>query len=67
MLNVLMEGGPMIDPLSMVGRELKTAEEFFALAKNANSPFMREYYRRVGERYLSSQGELKSLKKERAM
>jgi hypothetical protein len=57
----------MIDPLSMVGRELKTAEEFFALAKNANSPFMREYYRRVAERYLSSQGELKSLKKERAM
>ena len=57
----------MIDPLSIVGRELKTAEEFFALAKNANSPFMREYYRRVAERYLSSQGELKSLKKERAM
>jgi hypothetical protein len=57
----------MIDPLSMVGREFKTAEEFFALAKNANSPFMREYYRRVAERYLSSQGELKSLKKERAM
>ena len=52
----------MIDPLSRVGRELKAAEEFFELAKNANSPFMRAYYRRVAERYLSSQGELKPAK-----
>ena len=49
----------MIDPLSKVGRELKAAEEFFELAKNASSPFMQAYFRRVGERYLSSQGELK--------
>jgi hypothetical protein len=49
----------MIDPLSKVGRELKAAEEFFELAKNA--PFMQAYYRRVAERYLSSQGELKSV------
>jgi len=49
----------MIDPLSRVGRELKAAEEFFELAKNASSPFMQAYYRRVAERYLSSQGELK--------
>jgi hypothetical protein len=49
----------MIDPLSKVGRELKAAEEFFELAKNSSSPFMRAYYRRVAERYLSSQGELK--------
>jgi hypothetical protein len=27
----------MIDPSSTLGRELKTAEEFFALAKDANS------------------------------
>jgi hypothetical protein len=52
----------MIDPLSKVGRELKAAEEFFELAKNASSPFVQAYYRRVGERYLSSQGELKSVK-----
>ena len=52
----------MIDPLSRVGRELKAAEEFFELAKNANSPFMQAYCRRVAERYLSSQGELKPLK-----
>jgi len=54
----------MIDPLSKVGRELKAAEEFFELAKNASSPFMRAYYRRVAERYLSSQGELKPLKRQ---
>jgi hypothetical protein len=52
----------MIDPLSRVGHELKAAEEFFELAKTASSPFMKAYYRRVGERYLSSQGELKSAK-----
>ena len=57
----------MIDPSSRVGRELRTAEEFFELAKDADSPFMRAYYRRVAERYLSSQGEFKSLKKDRAM
>jgi hypothetical protein len=34
-------------------------DEFFALSRTATSPFMRLYYRRVGERYLSSQGELR--------
>jgi hypothetical protein len=57
----------MIDPLIRVERELKTAEEFFELAKNAASPFVRAYCRHVAERYLSSEGELKSLKKGRAM
>jgi hypothetical protein len=56
----------MIDPSSTLGRELKAAEDFFALAKNASSPFLQGYYRRVAERYLSSEGELKSLKTERA-
>jgi hypothetical protein len=56
----------MIDPLSKVERELKTAEEFFELAKNAASPFARAYCRRVAEPYHSSQGELKSLKKDSA-
>jgi hypothetical protein len=54
----------MIDPSSKAGRELKAAEEFFELARNASSPFMRAYYRRVAERYLSSQGELKALKRQ---
>jgi hypothetical protein len=48
----------MIDPSSKVGRELKAAEDFFELAKNASSPFLQAYYRRVAERYLSSRGEL---------
>jgi hypothetical protein len=56
----------MIDPSSRLGRELKAAEDFFELAKNASSPFMRAYYRRIAERYLSSEGELKSPKKDRA-
>jgi hypothetical protein len=55
-------GAPMIDPSSKVGRELKAAEDFFELAKNASSPFLQAYYRRVAERYLSSRGELKPAK-----
>jgi hypothetical protein len=37
----------MIDPDSRLGRELKAAEELFALAKTAPSPFIRSYYQRV--------------------
>jgi hypothetical protein len=62
-LNDSKRAAPMIDPLSRAGRELKAAEEFFELAKNASSPFMQAYYRRVAERFLSSQGELKSVKR----
>ena len=51
----------MIDPLSRAGRDLKAAEEFFELARAASSPFMRAYYQRVAERYLSSDGELRPL------
>ena len=50
----------MIDPESRYGRELKAAEEFFALARITPSPFMRSYYQRVAERYLSSEGELRT-------
>jgi hypothetical protein len=57
----------MIDPSSRVGRELKAVEDFFELAKNASSPFLQAYYRRVAERYLSSQGELKSVKAQPGM
>jgi hypothetical protein len=48
----------MIDPESRHGRELKAADEFFALARTTPVPFMRSYYQRVAERYLSSKGEL---------
>jgi hypothetical protein len=53
----------MIDPNSRHGRELKAAEEFLALARTATSLFMCAYCQRVAERYLSSQGELKPLKR----
>jgi hypothetical protein len=50
----------MLDqPLSNADRNLRAADEFFALAKNASSPFMRAYCERVALRYLSSEGELK--------
>ena len=52
----------MIDPSSRLGRELKAAGDFVELAKTASSPFLQAYYRRVAERYLSSQGELKPAK-----
>jgi hypothetical protein len=55
------KGRIMIDPYSKLGRDLKAAEDFFALARTDPSPFMRRYYQRVGERYLSSVGELRSL------
>jgi hypothetical protein len=61
-LKTAQGGAPMIDPSSKVGRELKAAEDFFELAKNASSPFLQAYYLRVAERYLSSQGELKPAK-----
>jgi hypothetical protein len=57
----------MIDPSSRLGHELKAAEDFFELAKGASSPFLQAYYRRVAERYLSSEGELKAVKKDRAL
>ena len=53
-------GAIMIDPSSRLDRELKAADECFALSRTATSPFMRAYYQRVGERYLSSQGELRA-------
>jgi hypothetical protein len=55
----IVGGAIMIDPSSRLDRELKAADECFALSRTATSPFMRAYYQRVGERYLSSQGELR--------
>jgi hypothetical protein len=68
MLNVFPWEEPhMIDPSGTLERELKAAEDCFQLAKTASSPFLQAYYRRVAERYLSSEGELKSLRKDRAL
>ena len=49
----------MIDPLSRTDLDLKAAEEFFALARTATTPFLRAYYQRIGERYLSSECQFK--------
>ena len=48
----------MTDP-SWKERYLKAAEEFFALAGATTTPFMRAYYERVAQQYLSSAGELR--------
>jgi hypothetical protein len=60
---VSARGRIMIDPDSRVGRELKAADEFFALARAAPTPFMRSYYQRVAERYLSSKGDLRAVER----
>jgi hypothetical protein len=60
---LLARGRIMIDPDSRVGRELRSADEFFALARAAPTPFMRSYYQRVAERYLSSKGDLRAVER----
>jgi hypothetical protein len=45
---------------------LKAADEFFALSKTAETPFMRAYYERIALRYLSSEGGLKAIAQEKA-
>jgi hypothetical protein len=49
----------MMDAMSRADHHLKEATKYFDLAKAASSPFLRAYYQRVAERYLSSQGELR--------
>jgi hypothetical protein len=49
----------MMDLLSRMERNRKEAAEFSDLAKSASLPFLRGYYWRIAERYLSSEGELK--------
>jgi hypothetical protein len=50
-----MQQDPPSDPY------LKAADEFFALSKTAETPFMRAYYERIALRYLSSEGGLKAI------
>jgi hypothetical protein len=46
-----------MDPLSRADRNLKAADKYFDLARTASIPFMRAYYQRIAERYLSSERE----------
>jgi hypothetical protein len=57
-----MVGGPlwgtlMMDQLSRAERNRKEAAKFSDLSKTATSPFLRDYYRRIAERYLSLEGD----------
>jgi hypothetical protein len=49
----------MMDAMTRADHHLKEATKYYDEAKAAASPFLRAYYQRVAERYLSSQGELK--------
>jgi hypothetical protein len=42
----------MMDLLSRVERDRKEAAKFSELAKSVPSAFLRDYYRRIAERYL---------------
>jgi hypothetical protein len=48
-----------MDAMTRADHDLKEATKYFDEAKAASSPFLRAYYQRVAERYLSSQGELR--------
>jgi hypothetical protein len=49
----------MGEQLSNADRYLRTADEYFELARSATTPFVKAYYERVALRYLSSEGELR--------
>jgi hypothetical protein len=56
----------MPNPLSRADKYRKVAAEFSDRAKGASSAFLREYYQRVTERYLSlADDELRSTEKSR--
>jgi hypothetical protein len=47
----------MTDLLSRAEQNRKEAAKFSDLAKSASSPFLRDYYLRIAERYLSLEGD----------
>ena len=49
----------MSDPLSRTEQIQKEAAKFSSLAESASSPFLREYYLRLAERYLALEGDWK--------
>src|SRR3979490_987842 len=53
----LYGGTWMTDLLSRAERNRNEAAKFSDLAKSASSPFLRDYYLRIAERYLSLEGE----------
>jgi hypothetical protein len=51
----------MPDPLSRAERIRKEAAKFSSLAESASSPFLRDYYWRLAERYLALEGKWEPL------
>ena len=49
----------MMDAMTRADLYSKESTKYFNLAKSASSPFLRDYYRRIAERYLSSDDELR--------
>jgi hypothetical protein len=57
----------MRDPRKRADRYQKVAGEYYELAKEASSPFLRAYFQRVAEEYrVRAQGELRVLEREGA-
>jgi hypothetical protein len=50
---------PKGDAMTRADLYSKESTKYFNLAKSASSPFLRDYYRRIAERYLSSEDELR--------
>jgi hypothetical protein len=49
----------MMDPITRADLYWKESAKHSDLAKNASTPFLRSYYQRIAERYLTSEGELR--------
>jgi hypothetical protein len=49
----------MDEQVSNATRYLNAADEYFELARNAPTPFVKAYYERVAPRYLSTEGEFR--------
>jgi hypothetical protein len=49
----------MMDAMTRADLYSKESTKYFELAKSASSPFLRDYYRRIAEGYLTSDDELR--------
>jgi hypothetical protein len=49
----------MMDPMTRADLYWKESAKHADLAQGASIPFLRSYYRRIAERYLTSEGELR--------
>jgi hypothetical protein len=52
-------GRVMMDAMTRADLYWKESAKYSDLAKNASTPFLRGYYRRIAERYKTANGELR--------